>query len=185
MGETKKRTSPRNAPPQLVQPTGLPSAPRFGSSIEVRNGGTLKTVQRSVSDQTSLEQPRPRASYARSQPKTKRMRDQRDALLFRLHEQVLQVEERLLRRLHVDKRRRDTRLARTTRTTTLMGIVLSNDSHPSQYMLTEGARRKARIRNKSSIPPERATAWHKTQRRHGRTYFNLLRHRVVDDVLDL
>lgn len=45
-------------------------------------------------------------------------------LLFGLHKEVLEIQERLLGSLHVDKRRRDPRLARTTRTSNLMHVVL-------------------------------------------------------------
>jgi hypothetical protein len=48
------------------------------------------------------------------------------ALLLGLHEKVLEIEQRLLRRLHVDKRRGNSRLARTSRTSDLMNVVLLN-----------------------------------------------------------
>lgn len=38
----------RHAPPQLVHPTSFPSAPTFGSSILVKNGGTLRAGRASV-----------------------------------------------------------------------------------------------------------------------------------------
>ena len=47
-----------------------------------------------------------------------------DALLPRLHQQILEIQQRLLGRAHVDKRRRDARLAAPARTPDLVHVVL-------------------------------------------------------------
>ena len=43
--------------------------------------------------------------------------------LLRLHQQILQIQQRLLLSVHVDERRRDTRLSRTTSSTDLMDVI--------------------------------------------------------------
>lgn len=54
----------------------------------------------------------------------KKRKGKEDGPLLRLLEQVLQVEQRLLRRVHVDKRRCDSRLARPTGAADLVDVVL-------------------------------------------------------------
>lgn len=46
-----------------------------------------------------------------------------DTPLLRLHQQILQIQQRLLLSVHVDERRRDTRLSRTTSSTDLMDVI--------------------------------------------------------------
>ena len=52
-----------------------------------------------------------------------------DALLAGFHEKVLEVEQRLLGRVHVDERGRDTGLAATARTADLVHVVLDFLGH--------------------------------------------------------
>lgn len=81
-------------------------APAFGSSIVARNGGIL---------------------IRRGQSRV-RGRGDDDSLLLGFHEEVLEIEERLFGRLHVDKCRRDSRLTRPSRPSNLMDIVLHDIS---------------------------------------------------------
>ena len=52
-----------------------------------------------------------------------------DVLLASLQEKVLQIEQRLLRRVHIDERGRNAGLAATARTTDLMDVVLDLLGH--------------------------------------------------------
>lgn len=120
----KEEMEEKDVPPQLVQPIGLPFASRFGSSIDIKNGGTLCARDRQELHRVQRGKQRPLGSSGFQRGRRPSERRAKDALLLRLHEQVLQVEQGLLGCLHVDERRGDTGLAGTTRTTTLMGIVL-------------------------------------------------------------
>jgi len=64
----------RDSPPQLVHPTSFPSAPTFGSSILVKNGGTLFNGESLVSSEN------------------KRESESEDVLLLRLHQEVFEIE---------------------------------------------------------------------------------------------